>query len=1034
MKTIYKKLLFLMLLLPFGVFAQSTFEGTVVDKVSNQPIPGVNVQIQGASNGTQTDFDGKFKLLKVKKGDKIVFSYMGYTNYTITYDAQNNLTVKLEEESNQLQEVLIQVGYGSAKKKDATGSVTLISSKDFNKGPVLSADQLIVGKAAGVRITTEGGQPDAKPNIRIRGGASLSLSNDPLIVIDGVPIDNTNPAGVSNPFSLINPNDIESFSILKDASSTAIYGSRASNGVIIITTKKGSSGAPQFNYSATTSISNLPKSKQIQMMDGPTFTNFIQKNHPQYTYLLGIDDPNTPLKDSPGEDNPATPQIEGRILSNTDWQDLIFRTAYSYEHNFSARANLFKKIPFRGSIGYVNTEGLVKTNDYERVSGSLKLTPMLFKDHLKIDVNAKLLRARKNAIDADGAISSAVNMDPTRPVYGESPDNRFEGYYQNTRFDNVSGRYNLDGQTNPLYLLNGRRRPEITTKLLGNIEFDYKLHFFPDLRAVLNLGIEASRTSIDEIYTGNAISTYKFVQGNNNSSTNYVFNPGTNYKENQTITNKTMDAYLAYSKKLSGFVSKFDAQAGYSYQNFVNDGNKVNYEYDANTGLRIEKIDLVNRNNRYYNVNNLQSFFARSNVDLLEKYLFTLTLRADGSSFFSPEKRWGYFPAVGFAWKVNEEKFLKDSKTVKELKLRLGYGITGQQNISGIAKTFYPYTPFFGLGNSESQYLPGATTYYAKPFDPTLTWEKTYTYNAGIDFSLFKNNMITGSFDVYNRITKDLLARVPSITGQALTNEFVKNVGQLSNRGFEFSMAVKPIDKENLTWQLNGNIAHNLGRVDDLRGKNNLVADESNIPTSTGIKIARYVVGEQPYTAWVYEQVYDQAGNPIVGAYVDRNGDGVISDKDRYDVALRPNWTFGFGTNFTYKKFDLNASFRGQINGKIYNTRNLVVTNIDHALPGNSNSLNNMLDAALPFQNIQEPIPTSDYFLEDASFIRCENITLGYRFPNITKGSTLKLFVSGTNLFIITKYSGQDPENFNAIDNNFYPRPSVYSFGVNLDF
>ena len=1019
-----------MLLLPIVVFAQSAVEGTVVDKVSKQPLPGVNVVIQGATSGTQTDFDGKFKLNKVKKGEKLVFSYVGYVNSTVTFDSDTNITVNLLEESNQLQEVVIQVGYGTAKKKDATGSVTLISSKDFNKGPVLSADQLIIGKAAGVRITTEGGQPDAKPNIRIRGGSSLSLSNDPLIVIDGVPIDNTNPAGVSNPFSLINPNDIESFTILKDASSTAIYGSRASNGVIIITTKKGSSGAPQFNYSATTSLSRLPSSQQIQMMDGPTFTKFVQDRlAPNFTNLLGIDDPNTT-----DTDNPSTPAVEGRILSNTNWQDVIFREAYSYEHNFSARANLFKKIPFRGSIGYVNNEGLVKTNNYERVSGSLKMTPLLFKDHLKIDLNAKVLRARKNAIDANGAIGSAVNMDPTKPIFGESPDNRFEGYYQTTKFDATAGRYNLDGQTNPLYLLNGRRRPEITAKLLGNIEFDYKLHFFPDLRAVVNLGIEASRTSIDEIYTGNAISTYRFVQGNTDPATNYVFNPGTHYKENQTITNKTMDAYLVYSRKLNGFVSKFDAQAGYSYQNFVNDGNKVNYEYDANTGLRIERIDPVNRNNRYYNVNNLQSFFGRSNIDLLDKYLFTLTLRADGSSYFRPGKRWGYFPAVGFAWKVNEEKFLKDSKSIKEFKLRLGYGITGQQNIAGIARTFYPYTPFFGLGSPESQYLPGVTTYFAQPFDPTLTWERTFTYNAGIDFALFKNNFITGSFDVYNRITKDLLARVPSITGQALTNEFVKNVGQLSNRGFEFSMAIKPIDNDNLTWQLNGNIAYNKGRVDDLNGKNNLIADESNIPSGTGYKIARYVVGEEPYLAWVYEQIYDQAGNPIVGAYVDRNGDGVITDKDKYNVALRPNWTFGFGTNFTYKNFDVNASFRGQIDGKVYNSRNLVVTNLQRALPGNSNSLNNLLDAPILFENALDPIPESDYFLEDASFIRCENITLGYRFPNIAKGTTLKLFVSGTNLFIITKYSGQDPENFNAIDNNFYPRPSVYSFGVNLDF
>lgn len=1028
MKTIYKKLLFLLLFLPFSVFAQTTLEGVVVDSKSNQPIPGVNVIVKGTPNGTSTDFDGKFKLPKVKKGDQIVFSYIGYKNSSITYSSQNNIKVSLEEESNQLNEVVIQVGYGSAKKKDATGAVTLISSKDFNKGPVLSADQLLVGKAPGIRITNDGGQPDSKPNIRIRGGSSLSAKNDPLIIIDGVPIDNTNPAGVSNPFSLINPNDIESFSILKDASSTAIYGSRASNGVIIITTKKGSAGAPQFNYSASTSISSVSDGDKVQMMDGPTFTKFIQLNHPKYTNLLGIDDPNTEVSD-----NLLTPQIEGRILSDTNWQDQIFRTSYSYDHNFSARANLFKKIPFRGSLGYVNNEGLVKTNDYERISGSIKLTPMLLDDHLKIDVNAKVLRAKKNAINDGGAIGGALNMDPTKPVFGSSPDNRFEGYYQTTKLDPSNNRYNMDGQTNPLAILLQRERPEITEKLLGNVEFDYKLHFFPQLRAIVNLGIEASRSTIEEKYLGNALETYRFKQGDNNPSTNYVFNPGINYSENQTITNKTLDAYLAYNKSLNGFVTKVDAQAGYSYQNFVNDGTKDKYRYNVSTGLREVDFDPQNPTNRYYNVNNLQSFFARSNVDLLSKYLFTLTLRADGSSFFSENKRWGYFPAVGFAWKLTEESFMKNFESVNEFKIRLGYGITGQQDISGLAG-FYPNTPIFAAGSAQSQYLPGVATYFAKPFDPTLTWEKTTTYNAGVDFSFFKNNLLSGSLDVYNRITNDLLARVPSITGQALTNEFVKNVGSLTNKGFELALNVKPIENDIVSWQLNGNIAYNIGEVTDLKSVTSIPADESGLPVSTGVKLSRHPVGYEPYSAWVFEQIYDKAGRPIPDAYVDRNGNGIIDNGDRYYKALRPNWTYGFGASFRYKNIDLVASFRGQLGGQTYNTRNLVTANIDRALPGNSNSLNNVLDAYLPFQNTQGNIPLSDYFLEDATFLRCENITLGYKFPNIVKSSSIRFYVAANNLFLITKYSGQDPENFNAIDNNFYPRPKVYSFGVSLDF
>jgi len=1033
MKTIYKKLLFLLLLLPFSLFAQSTLEGVVVDKTSNQPLPGVNVLIQGTSTGTQTDFDGKFKIMNVKKGDKVVFSYIGYANSVISYDSQQTVRINLIEEANQLSEVVVQVGYGTTRKKDAVGSVTLVTSKDFNKGPVVSADQLLTGKAPGIRITSNGGAPDSAPNIRIRGGSSLSSSNDPLIVIDGVPIDNTNPAGVSNPFSLINPNDIESFSILKDASATAIYGSRASNGVIIITTKKGTSGAPQFNYSSSTSIGYITDTKKIHMMDGPNYTKFIQDFHPELTRYLGIDDPALPGENVVGQDNPLTPQVEGRILSNTDWQEAIYRNSVSYEHNLSARANLLKAIPFRLSMGYLNTEGLVKTNDYERISGSLKLTPMLLKDHLKIDVNAKVLRAEKNAIDDGGVFGGALNMDPTKPIYGESPNNRFGGYYQTTKLDVATGRYNIDGQTNPLAILEQRSRPESTEKLLGNIEFDYKLHFFPALRAVLNLGIEASRSKMEESFSDNSLQTYRFDQADTDPDTNYIFNPGVNYREDQTITNKTMDAYMAYTKIMNGFVTKIDAQAGYSYQNFVNDGYKAKFKYNPTTGAREVDFDKQNPNNRYYNLSNLQSFFGRANIDLKSRYLFSFTFRADASSFFSDENRWGYFPAAGFAWKINEESFLKDSKTISDLKLRLGYGITGQQNISGTAGSFYPYTAIFAPGNAQSQYLPGINTYSAKPYDSSLTWETTTTYNVGVDFA-FLNNRLSGAVDVYRRVTDDLLAKVPGLPGQSLTNEFVKNIGTMTNKGAEFNLAVKVIDTDNFGWELNGNIAYNIGEVTDLRGISSVLADESSLPNGTGVKIGRHVVGEQPYSAWVFEQIYNAAGNPIEGAFVDRNGDGQISNDDRYNVAFRPNWTFGFGTSVNYKNLDLTASFRGQIGGKVYNSRNLVAGYVERVVPINTNSLSNIVADDIPFTNILGDIQYSDYFLEDASFIRCESITLGYKFPELLKKTSARFYVAANNLFILTKYSGQDPENFNGIDNNFYPRPTVYSFGVSVDF
>jgi iron complex outermembrane receptor protein len=1036
MKTIYNKLLFLMLLLPLSVFAQSTVEGVVVDKVSKQPLPGVNVVIQGAANGTQTDFDGKFKLNKVKKGEKIVFSYVGYVDTAITYNAQSDLSVSLLEESNQLQEVVIQVGYGSAKKKDATGSVALITSKDFNKGAIVSVDQLLAGKAAGVRITSNGGQPDSAPNIRIRGGASLSASNNPLIIIDGVPIGDLNPAGVSNPFTLINPNDVESFSILKDASATAIYGVRASNGVILITTKKGTAGKPQFNFSSSVSVGQVDK--KVDVMTGDEFTRFIKEYYPSRVNDLGIDDPTNELVD-----NPATTPVEGRIISNTDWQDAIYRTSISSDYNFSARANLYNKIPFRASIGANNTQGLVRENDYKRFSYSLKMTPKFWNDDLKIDLNAKGTYTDKNDIDEGGAIGGAIAMDPTKPIYGSSLNNRFGGYYQAIRLDAGSPttppKYLTDGATNPLALLEQRTRPQRTTRFLGNIEFDYKLFFLKDLRAVVNLGIDASQSRIRTDFKNNALGAYSFDQTNFDPETNFVFNTGLAELENQTSTNKTLDAYLAYSKSLSGFVSKVDVQGGYSYQDFVTDGNKFPFRNNIETGVRETFFDPSNPNGRYYLPLNLQAFFGRANIDMKGKYLFTFTYRADASSLFAEDQRWGYFPAAGAAWKIKEESFLKDVDFVQELKIRVGWGKTGQSNIAGTVG-YFPTRPFFVEGNINSQYFGGdISTYSARPFDPNITWEKTSTSNIGIDFDFFKRGIVSGSFDAYKRTTDDLLAVVPGLPGQALSDEFVKNVGSIEGEGYELNLNVKLIESDKLSISVGGNVAYNYSEVSDLNGISTVKATESGLPVGTGVILAYHTVGEQAYSAWVWEQVYDSNGNAIFGTYVDRNGDGEIDNKDRYYKALRPNWTYGFSTTFNYKNWDLVANFRGQIGGQVYNSRLLTAGFTERAVQGTSTALNNVLDfysgAADPNLTSQVgDVQYSDYFLEDASFLRCDNITLGYKFAKFVKSSSLRVYGSVNNAFIITKYSGQDPENFNSIDNNFYPRPRIYTFGVSLDF
>ena len=1004
------------------MFAQNILKGRVLDSATQLPLPSVNISVANSTSGTSTDFDGNFTLSNLNNGDQLVFSYVGFVKQTVTYTDQKEITIYLVEDANQLEGVVV-IGYGSVKKEDATGSLVSVTTKDFNKGAIVSADQLLTGKVAGVRITTNGGQPDSAPNIRIRGGSSLSANSSPLIVIDGIPVDNTTQAGVSNPLSFINPNDIESFTVLKDASASAIYGSRASNGVIIITTKKGTSGATQFNYAANVSVGKV--GKKIEVMNGQEFTRFIQEFHPTYTNLLGVDDPTTTVTD-----DPSTPNvIEGRILSDTDWQDAIYRTAISTDHNFSVKTNLYKVLPMRASLAYTKNEGVVKTNDYERYNYSLKLTPKLFTNHLKIDANARLINVVKNSIDEGGALGGAIKMDPTKPLYDYSSTNRFGGYYQDLGTNSIS----LSGQSNPLALLEQRSRPERVLRFLGNVELDYKMHFLPELRAVVNLGLDASKARIRELYENNAIATYRVI----NNNTDYVFNPGINYIENQKMTNVTMDSYLAYSKTFDGFLNKFDIQGGYSYQNFKNDGNKEIYRYNIDTGIREIQPNVNNPNNRYFNVLNLQSFFGRANIDLANKYLITLTFRADGSSLFREDKRWGYFPSAAVAWKLKQESFLSDVAFVNDAKVRIGVGKTGQQDITGTVG-FYPSTPLFSIGSNSSQYLQGANLYSALAFNEDLTWEKTTTYNLGIDFDFFKDSFLSGSFDIYKKETNDLLARVPLPPGQGLTDTFVKNVGSTDGKGFELSLNVKPVSNDNANFEFYTNVAYTYVKVTDLKDVDKVQAG-GNLPTGTGVNIADHVVGLQPYSFWVFEQLYDTNGNVIPGAFVDRNGDNQITNDDRYYKAVRPNWTFGFGFAFNYKNWDLSSSFRGQFGGQVYNSRKLTSGWVDSAIPINNNSLSNVLnfysgEADSAFQNYNGNATFSDYFLEDATFLRCENIILGYKFNKLIKSSSLRLYGALNNPFLITKYTGQDPENFGAIDTNFYPRPTSYTFGLSLDF
>lgn len=1017
MKTFLNSLLLLAFLLPASLFAQTLVTGTVTDQADASPIPGVNILIKGTTTGVSTDFDGIYSIT-VNQGDILVFSYLGYVTQEITYSDQSTLDVMLVGDVALLDEIVV-IGYGSVKKEDLTGSVDVVSSKDFNQGPIVSTDQLLTGKAAGVRITNSGGSPDSAPNIRIRGGASLSANSNPLIVIDGVPIGNDNPAGVSNPLSLVNPNDVESFSILKDASATAIYGSRASNGVIIITTKRGTSGNEIiYNFSSDISVSSAGKG--LDMMTSSEYVKFIQEYHPSFESSLGV-----PVG-SVSTNEPVAQIINGRAIYDTDWRDNVFRTAITSNTNFSARANLFEKIPFRASVGYTNAEGVVLLDDYERVSASFKLTPTLLNDNLKLDINAKGTYADKSAIDAGGALGGAINFDPTKPVYDDN--SIFGGHYVN-----MNGNL-IDGQWNPVALLNQRERPERVFRFLGNVELDYKMPFLPGLKAVVNLGLDASRAKIEERFSDNSLATYRVLT---NSTTPYVFNPGVNYAERQHITNTTMDAYVQYNKDLEeSFINKFDVQAGYSYQNFKNDGNQDHYQYNSDTGLREVVINPNNPTNRYYNVLNLQSFFGRANIDFAGKYLLTLSVRADGSSLFQEDDRWGIFPSAAFAWKLKNESFIENSTVINDLKLRLGWGQTGQQDITGVVG-FYPSMPLFQAGSSNSQYLPTSSLYSALPFNPDLTWEKTTTYNAGLDFDIFKNNLISGAFDIYYRKTTDLLADVPVPPGQAFSSSFVDNVGETESKGFELNLNINPIKTEDFSFSIGSNIAYNNTEVTDLEGLASIPT--GGTVTGTGTFLQRHAVGQQAGSAYVFKQLYDANGAPIQGAFADRNGDNIINEDDRYYQSIAPNWTYGFGLNFTYKNWDLSTSFRGQIGGNVFNLNKLSYGNVENALPNNNTSLSNVLNfysgAADPafYESIGNSI-YSDYYLEDASFLRCDNIVLGHRFNNIIKDVNIRFYGSVTNPFIVTDYSGQDPENFGGIDGNFYPRPTVYTFGINLDF
>ena len=982
MKAIYKKLLFLLLILPLSALAQSTLSGTVTDKASGQPLPGVNVVVEGSNNGVSTDFDGKYQLANLKVGETVVFSYVGYGSTSVKFTGQATENVSLQEDANQLQEVVVQVGYGTVKKKDATGSVAVIGAKDFNQGNNVTVENLLSGRIAGVTINAGGGAPGTGTTIRVRGGSSLYANNNPLIVIDGLPLDDRTNTGSTSYLGGINPADIESFSVLKDASATAIYGSRAANGVILITTKRGSKKLSvdyNFQYGSGHKISN------VNVFGANDFRELIQTYQPGFLPRLGTHD--------------------------TNWQDEIYRRTDFVDNNVSLRGNLFGVIPGRLTIGNTYQEGLRLTNDYTRNTVSTSLNPSFLNDHLKFRVNATFTNEQSRF--ADAVEGTALLFDPTQPVYdAQSPFGGFFEYY------GLVG--NLPVPTalaprNPVAQLMQTNDSGFNDRIYGNVETDYKFHFLPELRAVVNLGFDQQRGK-----------RTRYVNGGNtvaSSPSNGDIFYGTDETSERLLINRLFDGYLVYNKTFSKLSTEF--QAGYSYQKFESKEYKTNNVNNPTYGGPVVdiKTPIV-----------LLGLFGRANFNYDDKYLLTLSYRRDGTSRFSEDNRWGNFPAAAFAWKLNNE-FFKDSKTISDLKLRLGWGIGGVQDIG--ENNADDWLQVIQTGTAESQYYFGPTPYplaVSQYYNPDIQWEETTTYNAGIDFGFF--NRINGSVDVFYKLTQRMLIPAAIPDGSNFSNAGYQNIGDMSTKGVEVGINADVIKKDNLNWNVNFTFTKFERRIEKLALNNDIfIASEFG---GTGATLGIHREGYTPNSFYVYKQLYDTAGDPIESAFADLNGDGIITDKDRY-IAYNPDpdAVFGFASSLNVWNFDFSFNLRASLGNHVFNavnaTRSVYGYLNFNGFP--SNIPTSVVDTNFSEYNQTETI-FSDNYIEDGSFLRVDNITLGYTFKKfVSEGSSLRLSFGVQNAFLFTKYSGLDPEiNNSGIDNTIYPRQRTFLFGANVKF
>lgn len=1001
------------LFLSASAFAQQVVvKGNVVDE-TGEPVIGASVKVVGGTLGTVTDIDGNFTLNADKKST-IEVTYIGYE--PVKMQAGQNLTIHLKNTSSTLNEVVV-IGYGAVKKSDLTGSVTALKPDSKNKGLVVNAQDMLSGKVAGVNVTSNSGEPGVGTQIRIRGGSSLNASNDPLIVIDGVPMDNNKVGNTgSNLLSTINPQDIESFNVLKDASATAIYGSRGSNGVIIITTKKGHKGQkPEISYSGSVSVSQ--KKKTYDMMNGDQYRAYVKS-------LFNENDD----------------AVKALGTANTDWQDLIYRTAVSHDHNVTVAGSAGKFLPYRVSVGYTSQQGILKNSDYNRYTASVNLNPSLLNDHLNLNLNAKGMYSKAKKADT-GAIGNAVSFDPTQSPYAFTSQrdialleanggvqqtlNNFGGYFNwltsASAYNNPQWpftRFN-DAPANPLAQLELGGNVEKVRSFIGSADIDYKVHGFEDLRLHMTLGAEIAKGTVDETQPTSYPTTLYYGGITDNE----------NFKRNLLLS-----AYAQYYKDFSKN-HHFDIMGGYEYQHFFFRYNKSWMQYypesDAQAGNVFKDTKDIDKYENF-----LVSFFGRANYTLMNRYFFTATVRDDGSSRF--KDHWGLFPSFAFAWRMKDENNLKDIKWLSDLKFRAGYGVTGQQE--GISN--YLWFKQYKKGQNYGQYpiIGDGTIYTPLYYNDKLKWEKTTTYNLGLDFGIC--NRLTGSIDWYVRNTTDLINSAPVAALAGSADKGIQNIGSMRNTGVELSLNYVAVNTKDWYWTMNYNLTYNRNRITDLNG----VSDTGD-PVTTGDnidnvnKVLAYQTGYAANSFYVYEQMYDKNGKPIEGAVVDRNGDGVISNADKYlykQVAAPV--TMGFSTRVEWKNFDLGFSLRASLGNYVFNNfeqgKRLKTTS---SVWCQNAYLANRPVNTLGWDSDALESKLSDYFVQNASFLKMDNITLGYSFNRLFKSGSWKgisgrVYASCSNVFTITNYKGIDPEVYNGIDNNIYPRPITFQFGLNLTF